>query len=568
MELVVNSALHLLPSRSRPSLLSSSSTEMPSSKNLMPASSPKLASSRHSFPRVSSSPSQNSRPFVVSANAVAVQHAEKDRFPADVRVTETKEPRSSVRLSVEVPPAVCQECYRKVLDEFAKRSKVPGFRPGKKIPENILVNYIGRQNIQQAAIEAILKKTLPQAMSSVEGRALKDSVRIATKFSEMYDTFSLQDVLRYDVVVDVAPEIKWLSENKYKNMKIIVEIDDIINAQIASEIELRRRHKALGSLRIVTDRGLQIGDLVVLDIFATTLKRDESKGEKIPSAERKDFHLDTEESDNLLPGFLGSIIGIQQGETRSFPLQFPESWGQENVRGVHAQFTVECKELFYRDLPELDDSLAEKLLPGCNTLSQVREKILQRCREMEQTALEQATDNAILDQLSKIVEVDIPQSLFEEQGRQLYGAKLLQLQAGRKLNEHQVASLSSEKAVNEYLEYERESITHLIKQMLAVGEIFKGENLQYPTEELVKEVENSVAEFKRHNQEYDEERIREQVQDVLEGAKVLEWLRENADIQYVNRICSCSVGASYSQIRKLHHLRLMKKLFPSSMSFL
>lgn len=35
--------------------------------------------------------------------------------------------------------------------------------------------------------------------------------------------------------------------------------------------------------------------------------------------------------------------------------------------------------------------------------------------------------------------------------------------------------------------------------------------LQFPTEELVKEVENSVAEFKRHKQEYDEERVKEQV---------------------------------------------------------
>lgn len=52
------------------------------------------------------------------------------------------------------------------------------------------------------------------------------------------------------------------------------------------------------------------------------------------------FYLDTEEINNLLPGFLGSIIGIRQGETRSFPLQFPESWEQENLRGVRAQFTV------------------------------------------------------------------------------------------------------------------------------------------------------------------------------------------------------------------------------------
>lgn len=52
------------------------------------------------------------------------------------------------------------------------------------------------------------------------------------------------------------------------------------------------------------------------------------------------FHLDTEENDNLVPGFLGSLIGIRPGETRSFPIQFPESYAQESLRGVRAQFTV------------------------------------------------------------------------------------------------------------------------------------------------------------------------------------------------------------------------------------
>ncbi|KAG4968305.1 hypothetical protein JHK87_033956 [Glycine soja] len=84
-------------------------------------------------------------------------------------------------------------------------------------------------------------------------------------------------------------------------------------------------------------------------------------------------------------------------------------------------YSVECKEFFYRHLPELDDSIADKLLLGCTTAEQ-------KCQEVEQTAREQVTDNAILDQISKTVQVDIPQSLFEEQGRQLYGANLLEIQ--------------------------------------------------------------------------------------------------------------------------------------------
>lgn len=472
--------------------------------------------------------------FAASASSAALADV-KDQLPADIEVTEKKEPNSRARLSVEVPPAVCEDCYKRVLKDFMKMSKVPGFRPGKAVPESILIGHVGKRNVRQAAVESILDRTLPHAMSSVSGRALKDSVRIVTKFSDMEETFSPQNSLRYDVIVDMAPEVRWIPEDGYKNLKIVVEIGSEIDAHKASQQELRRRHKSLGPMRIVTDRGLQIGDVAVLDISATTIDQDESNIKRIPSAESKGFNFDTEDGDKVLPGFLDSIIGIQRGETKSFPLVFPESWRQESLRGVHAQFTVECKELFYRDLPELDDSLADKLLPECATIEQVKESLLQQFLEYEQTAKDQATDNAILDQLRKMVEIEIPQSLFEEQGRQLYGAKLLEVQANMKLNDQQLASLSSPRAVNEYLEGQRENIENIIRQNLAVGDIFKRENLQFSTEELVKEVENSVGEFKRHNQDYDEERVKEQVQEILEGAKVLEWLREHADIEYITR---------------------------------
>lgn len=67
-----------------------------------------------------------------------------------------------------------------------------------------------------------------------------------------------QILVRYDVAVDVAPEVRWLSEDKYKNLKVVVEIDEAVDAEKAAEKELQRRHKALGLLRIVADRGLQV----------------------------------------------------------------------------------------------------------------------------------------------------------------------------------------------------------------------------------------------------------------------------------------------------------------------
>lgn len=519
----------------RPSLFNSSSPSsisLPSRPLLQPIRRFSFTSPKIFPPPLPSRPlKKNSSPFVTSAST-AVVDATIDKLPADLKVTEIHERNSRVRLSVEVPAIVCEDCYKRVINEFMKNSKVPGFRPGKTVPESILIGYIGKQSVQKATVESILKRTLPHAMSSVTGKALEDSIRIATKFSDMEKTYTSLKSLSYDVIVDVAPKIKWVPEDGYKNLKVVVQIDSEIDAQSASEQELKRRHKSLGSLRIVTDRGLQFGDVAVLDISAVTVEQDETTAKRIPSAESKGFQFDTEDGDKVLPGFLDSILGMQRGETKSFEYVFPESWNQEDLRGVQAQFTVECKELFYRVLPELDDSIADKLLPGCTTLADVKEALLQKCLEVEKTAKEQAADNVILDCVSKMIEVDIPRSLFEEQGRQLYGAQLLQLQVNEMLTEQQLAYLSSPKAVKEFLENNKENISHVIKQNLAVGDIFKRENLQFSTEELVKEVNNSIAEFDKHKQEYDEERVKEQVQEVLEGAKVLEWLREHAEIQY------------------------------------
>ncbi|KAL0320836.1 UNVERIFIED_CONTAM: Trigger factor-like protein TIG, Chloroplastic [Sesamum radiatum] len=473
--------------------------------------------------------------FLASAAPATADDVVAEKLPADIQVTETPEPNSRVRLSVEVPAAVCDDCYRTVIKEFTKRSKVPGFRPGKNVPESILIGLWGKENVKKATIESILKRTLPHAMSSVSGRALEDSVRISTKFPEMESTYSSMKSLRYDVIVDVVPEVKWIPEDGYKNLKIVVEIDKEIDAQTAAEQELRRRHKALGALRIVTDRGLQVGDVAILDISATTIEQDESAAQSIPSAESKGscvmlmlsltrFQFDTEDGDKVLPDFLDSIIGIKRGETKSFPYTFPDSWKQEDLRGVRAQFTV-------------------------------KETLLQKFLEVEQTAKEQATDNAILDQLHKMVEVDIPPSLFEEQGRQLYGAQLLQIQANMKLNEQQLASLSSPKAVKEYLENQKDNITNIIKQNLAVGDIFKRENLQILTDELVKEVENSISEFKRHNQDYDEGRVKNRYKRYLREPKCWNGF-ENEQISSTQQN-EKSMSATISSIKLPHWLPLV-----------
>lgn len=452
-----------------------------------------------------------------------------------IQITEIKEPNSRVRINVKVPPSICKESYEEVLTVLRKETQIPGFRSGEKIPDNILINYVGKEKIKTAAVEAVLNRTLPEAMSSVRDRALKDSEHIETKFTALQASFSPSSFLSYDVAVDLAPEVKWISPRAYKNLKVVVGVNSDIAIETAAEAEFRSRYKDLGSLKIVQDRGAQIGDVLVLDISAIRINEDGTDGDKLPFTEQKGFHWDTEDTSHLVPGFRDALLGLEREETRSFELTFPSTWKQKELQGVRAHFTVECKEMFYRILPVLDDTLADKFITGCSTLDQVKETILKNHRETEELRKIQATQQAILQELSKVVEMDIPHSLLEEQGRNMYGAKLIQLQTAMKLTEEQIFTLSSAKAVNNYLLSQKETIKEAVKQSLAIEEIFKLENLQFSEEELEKEVEKTVEEFKSYKHEFDRDRIREQAAEFLEGGKVLEWLMEQTEVTYVTR---------------------------------
>eukprot|EP00850_Spirogloea_muscicola_P008029 SM000042S15296 [mRNA] locus=s42:182483:186738:- [translate_table: standard] len=437
----------------------------------------------------------------------------------ELDVVETAQPNSRIRLDVTVPSKVCRDMYDGILKEFSKQAKIPGFRPGKRIPEQVLTNYYGQTALNSASVEAVLKASLPEAMSSVAGRALKESEHIVSKWDDLCAAFSPSEPLSFAVAVDIAPEVKWVSEKAYANLTVQVPYQEV-PVEAAVDDELRSRVKDLGSLAVSTALGLQMGNVAIIDISAAQIKDDGTAGEKILSAEQKasepmlalivGFQLDTEDLRFLLPGFVEALLGLERGESRIFDLSFPDTWQQEALRAhvkLHAVSIPQDEEFDW-------------------------EVLFLKHRNERERAKRAATQEALMSELAKVTIIDVPNSLLEEQGRQLYAAKLIELQASGRMTKEQVTSLSSQEMVTNYLRAQKDLITNVVKQTLAVAEIYKLEALSFAEEELKAEIENATEEFKRYNQEYDEGRLREQATEMLEGAKVLDWLLEHATITY------------------------------------
>ncbi|CAI5517558.1 unnamed protein product [Closterium sp. Naga37s-1] len=380
----------------------------------------------------------------------------------------------------------------------------------------------------------------------------------------------------YEVTVDVAPSVKWKGERPYAALQVEVEVEDDGDeaAKAAADRQIRTQLKSMGRLNISQDAGLKVPRCMPthaptctrmhaaqehgqLNISQDSGLKNGQKGDPILSATQKGFQLDTEEGEYLLPGMVEALIGMQRGQTREFQLTFPPTWQTESLRNLPATFTVKCQELFVRELPELTDELAEKFLPGVATIASA----IGTCHKCtlpfltshhlcpttlcitpppcmppfcaqqggggvageQQQKRKQATLNAIVNALGEVCEMAVPNSLLEEQGRQMYGAKLIELQTEGKVQKEQVAALMAEGMVENYLRAQRDKIR-------APSEAVAGRAGGVPAGRAA--VQRGGAGSRGGERRGGVQTLQPGAAEVLEGKTVLDWLASHATITY------------------------------------
>ena len=63
----------------------------------------------------------------------------------------------------------------------------------------------------------------------------------------------------------------------------------------------------------------------------------------------------------MLPEFEAATVGLKVGESKTFPLAFPEDYHGKDVAGKTAEFTITLKKLEWAHLPDVDAEFAKSL---------------------------------------------------------------------------------------------------------------------------------------------------------------------------------------------------------------
>ncbi len=213
-------------------------------------------------------------------------------------------------------------------------------------------------------------------------------------------------------------------------------------------------------------------------------------------------------------------------------MTFPPTWGAEALRGTVGRVLAACHELFDRTLPPLDDSLAPQLRPGAATLAAARAAFLADATAAAATAESGGRMEALMAALADVADVEVPESLIAENGRQMYSANLLDKQAKGQLSPAVMRQLMTDSLVDAYIKTNQATIEGAIKASLAVTEIARAEGIAPSAEALEQEVATAKLEFEAWKQSYDEEKLREQAAEVLAGTAVKEWLMARATVTF------------------------------------
>jgi len=439
-----------------------------------------------------------------------------------MKVTQEKLPASQIGLEIEITPEITKQTYEQVIRNLASTTNIPGFRKG-KVPRQILLQRLGTTRIKAAALEELVQDGIEQAVKQEAIHAIGQP-QLRTSFEELIKNYEPGKPLVFSAAVDVEPEVNLV---QYTDLQ--AQAEEIKYDPTQVENVLNQEREGLATLIPVEGRAAQIGDVAVVD-FKGLLSKAEGEDETaeptpIPGGEATDFQIELQE-DKFIPGFVSGMVGLNPGETREISAQFPDPYVNEELAGKAAIFTVTLKELKEKELPELNDDFAQEV-SDFNTLDELRASLEERYQKEAEEKTKTNKQEALLAELLKYVEVDLPTTLIEQE------IDTMLTQTAVRLSQQglDVRKLFTQDIIPQLRERSRDEAIERLKRSVGLREVSKRESIEVTPQEVQARVTELLQQYS--DQDIDEQRLQSVVENELLTEKIIDWLLEHSSIELV-----------------------------------
>ena len=293
-------------------------------------------------------------------------------------------------LEIRAEEGEIKEAQEKVLQDFERVARIPGFRTG-KAPRELVVQHYGKETREE-----LLKRFIPELYD----RALEESRLSPIGLPEITEVEFEDLKLSFKAKVETRPEVPL---RKYKGLRASRK------SVVVSPEEVQKNLRSIQEERselVPKEGAVEEEDFVICDV--------EGRIDGKTVEDRKNMMISASTKDQKHPEVALALLGAKAGEVREAEVTSESPGGV--IQKVHYQLRIH--EVKKRNLPELNDEFVKTLGPF-QTVGELEEAISKEIRRRKDEEAQKALERELLSELQKSCSFDVPRILVEEEAKRL-----------------------------------------------------------------------------------------------------------------------------------------------------
>jgi trigger factor len=421
-------------------------------------------------------------------------------------------------LEIEAPAEDVDKRLNDAYRKYSKTLNLPGFRKG-KIPLSVVKRQFGPA-IQGEVVQEMVEEFYREA-SEAEG------IQPVSQASIDDISFEEGQPLVFKASVDVRPEI---TVETYKELKVTRPVFAVEDEHVDSRLRYMQEESATEQ---VVERAADLDDVV----FADVEELDED-GSPVADHRSEDQSIRLFKTEDDKPTELAKqLMGISAGESREVTITRPvqdepdqedHEDRDEEPKEETVMFRVMAKEIRERELPELDDDLAQDV-GGVASLDELKTQIRNEMQTQYDQMIRQRVEENLIDALIEGNPFEVPDSMVENYlNGMVESYKREQAGPDQDIDEDAIR------------ESGRDQAERGVKRFLLLDAVADQEKIEVTDEDLDEHLEEMSQ---RHNIEGP--RLRQilgrteqldQIESDIKTQKTFDFLIDNADVEDVEEV--------------------------------
>lgn len=428
---------------------------------------------------------------------------------------------SAVKLTATIAKDDVVNGYNENLKKYAKNISLPGFRKG-HVPVKVLEQKYG-DSLKQEVLIDLVDQSLNQIFAEEESKDIRPLPYSQPRLEDdKVPEFSTEKDLTFTVIYDVFPtvEVKEFSKIEVKEPQVSVTDKDV-----EEELKAIQERNAM-----VIDK--KDGDPVEKDNIVTIDYSElNDDGSMVEGSKREGFVFTVGTGENIYK-IDDEIIGMKKEETKEITKTYAKDDKDEELAGKTKKISVTVKAIKVRNLPALDDDLAQDVNEKYKTIDDLRKDITRGLEAAKTRKVNELKSQSLIEQLVEKNPVVVPQSMINAEMENRFRMMAQQFQTTPQQLEKMIEASGQKK--EDMLKQWTGDAEKMLKSRLIVEQLLQDKNITVTPEEVeaeyAKMAEDAGTTVDAIKEQYKNPRYKEYIIDDLKERKLFEDLYKQVKV--------------------------------------